>query len=88
MSLPKTVNFGGGWKVRVVQLGEVDANAMVGKGCNAAFVIEDDDPSEAAFMGTIYLRKSLKAKQKRVLLLHELVHAVNDAYHLESCPVE
>ncbi len=81
--LPKTVNFGGGWRVRIKELSDIDYDAAVGTDSQACFNISDD-PVDEPFIGTVFMRKKAPANKKVALLLHELLHALIDAYHAES----
>ena len=85
MRVPKTINFGNGFKIRVkCDLSETDFNHAVDSTCDAAWMIADepeDGDRVGTYVGTIYIRKS--ASKKRLLLMHELIHAVNDLYQIE-----
>ena len=81
MKLPSTVNFGGGYRVRIREMADNDYDAAFDAAGDAAFIIADDP--YGSYIGTVFYRKSVPKKDRLMLVLHELLHALNDAYHME-----
>ena len=69
------------YTIRVEQLGDRQFDAEAGPDRDAEWEQDDDLRT-----GVIRLRRHLPAWRKRQLLLHELIHAINDFLHAETAP--
>ena len=69
LHIPARVNFGLGYKIKVVQLPHTDFIEECGEGCYACWLVDER---------TIYLDTSRTIRKRRADYCHELVHAVAD----------
>lgn len=71
-----------GYMVRVAEVERVDAEI---EGIDGEFIQSDTNPKEPTkYFGVIRVDKSLTHKKKRLVVLHELVHALNDIFWDEA----
>lgn len=80
--LPSKINLGCGNIVKIDQVPRATIQSVLGQDTQAAWSC--GAPEGCSYVGVIFVDKTLSESRKRVLLYHELQHAMVDIFQWES----